>query len=382
MKSIPLVVHLIYKLDFGGLETMMVERINRMPAEKYRHAIICLTDYTEFSKKISKQNVQLFSLHKSPGLSLTTHFRLWQLLRQLRPAIMHSYNLSAIEYAAVAMLARVPVRINGAHGRDSNDPDGSNKKHNFLRRMLTPLHATYYAVSDDLKNWLTNIIGVPDNKNRLLTNGIDIEKFCPETKPDALNEISERYDNCIVFGTVGRIQAIKDHSNLIDAFILLLKIAPQHRHRMRLVIVGDGPLLLSLQTKIAQEGIEDLVWLAGARTDIAELMRGFSVFVLSSIAEGTPVTILEAMASGLPVVATRVGGIPEVVIDGETGRLVPPSDAQALANALVPYLEQSNLAQLQGAAGRMRIEKKYSMNSMVAAYMEMYDDMRATRNKI
>lgn len=379
MKATPLVVHLIYKLDFGGLETMMVERINRMPAEQYRHAIICITDYTDFSQKISKPNVALFCLHKPAGLALATHYHLWRLLRQLRPDILHSYNLSAIEYAAVAALARVPVRINGAHGRDSNDPLGTNKKHNLLRRALIPLHSTYYAVSDDLKNWLTKTIGVPDNKNRLLTNGIDIQRFRPAATAAEANEIHRRFPGCFVMGTVGRIQAIKDHNNLIDAFIALRASMPEHQDKMRLVIIGDGPLLAAMRAKVERAGIAEYVWLPGARTDIAELMRGFSVFVLSSIGEGTPVTILEAMSTGLAVIATRVGGIPELVLEGVTGSLVPPSDAKALASALAGYLTQPDMQARQGEAGRARIEKKYSINAMVSAYLQMYDEMLAKR---
>src|SRR5213595_3145581 len=103
MTDIPLIVHLIYRLDFGGLENLMVERINRMPADAYRHAVICLTDYTGFAEKISKPGVGLYALHKQPGLSLATHAALWKLLRRLQPAILHSYNLSAVEYAPAAL---------------------------------------------------------------------------------------------------------------------------------------------------------------------------------------------------------------------------------------------------------------------------------------
>ncbi|HSY26744.1 MAG TPA: glycosyltransferase, partial [Burkholderiaceae bacterium] len=175
----PLIVHLIYRLDFGGLETLLVERINRMPAEKYRHAIICLTDFTQFSEKITKPDVALFSLHKKPGLSLGTHAKLWKLLRQLKPTILHTYNLATIEYAPAACLAGVPIRINGAHGRDAGDPQGRNRKHNLLRRLMLPWYDCCYANSADLLAWNRAVIGVPEHKSRLLVNGIDTEKFHP-----------------------------------------------------------------------------------------------------------------------------------------------------------------------------------------------------------
>ena len=378
-KNIPLVVHLIYRLDFGGLETLLVECINRMPADKYRHAIICLTDYTDFSKKITKPGVEIFSLHKPPGLAPGTHVSLWRLLRQLKPTILHTYNLSALEYAVAAALANVPVRVHGEHGRDASDPDGSNRKHNLLRRLLLPFYDCYYAVSADLRDWLKTTIGVPDRKNLLLGNGIDTVHFSPPA--GAQRCVSEALPaGCYVIGTVGRMQDVKNHAGLVDAFIRLLALVPEKRAQLRLAIVGDGPLLPSIREKIAAEGIADLVWLPGARTDIADIMRSFSIFVLSSIAEGTPITILEAMATGLPVVSTRVGGVPEVVVDGVTGMLVPASDAEALANAMALYVRQPELAVQHGMAGKERVLRQYSMASMLSAYTTMYDDMLAAKN--
>ncbi|MEO8837746.1 MAG: glycosyl transferase group 1 protein, partial [Herbaspirillum sp.] len=98
MNDAPLIVHLIYRLDFGGLESLLVQCINRLPANKYRHAIVCLTEYTIFSEKITKPDVPIFALHKKPGLGLGMHIAIWQLLRKLKPAILHTYNLSTIEY--------------------------------------------------------------------------------------------------------------------------------------------------------------------------------------------------------------------------------------------------------------------------------------------
>ena len=376
--NIPLVVHLLYRLDFGGLETLMVDCINRMPADKYRHAVVCLTDYTAFSEKITKPDVHIFSLHKAPGLGLGAHVRLWRLLRQLRPTILHTYNLSALEYGLTAAMANVPIRVHGEHGRDASDPDGTNQRHNRLRRWLLPFYDCYYAVSTDLGNWLTTTIGVPDRKKRLLANGIDTNTFHPVV--DAQNKFSEQLPmGCFVIGTVGRMQEVKNHAGLIDAFILLLTLLPEKKSQLRLAIIGDGPLLPILKEKIVAAGIADHVWLPGARTDVAEVMRTFSLFVLSSIAEGTPITILEAMATGLPVVSTRVGGVPEVVIENVTGRLVPPSDPVALANAMAWYVNHPDLVTQHGLAGQARVEKRHGMAAMLSSYTNMYDDMSAAK---
>jgi sugar transferase (PEP-CTERM/EpsH1 system associated) len=368
----PLVVHLIYRLDFGGLENLLVERINRMPAGAYRHAVVCLTDYTGFAQKIRRPDVALHALHKKPGLSLGTHGALYKLLRRMRPAVLHTYNLSAIEYAPVGLLAGVPVRINGAHGRDANDPTGSNRKHNLLRRLMLPFYDCCYANSADMQEWNRAVIGVPEHKSRLLANGIDTDKFAPR---DACASPLPFDHSCIVVGTVGRVQDVKDHATLLKAFLLLRERLPEQRERLRLAVVGDGPLLSALRAQAAAAGVEQQVWLPGARTDVADILRGLSVFAMSSIAEGTPGSALEAMASGLPVVGTRVGGIPEVIDDGVTGYVVPPSDPAAMAAALERYVRDPALAARHGAAGRERVMRNYNMAAMVSAYQSLYDTL-------
>lgn len=370
----PLVVHLIYRLDFGGLESLLVERLNRMCATRYRHAVVCLTEYTAFADKIRRPDVSLHALHKQPGLSPGTHVALFALLRRLNPTIIHTYNLSAIEYAPAALLAGVPVRINGAHGRDHNDPHGRNARHNWLRRLMLPFYDCYYANSAAMVAWNRDVIGVPAAKSRLLSNGIDTAKFRPREHGDASAPVPFG-DDCMVIGSVGRIQQVKDHATLLDAFMLLYEQMPEQRARLRLAIVGDGPLLPALRARVAQAGLEHAVWLPGARADVAEILRGFDVFALASIAEGTPGAALEAMASALPVVGTRVGGIPEVIEEGVTGALVPPSDPQALADALARYAATPGLAAQHGQAGRARVLRHYAMDAMVAAYLGLYDQL-------
>lgn len=366
MDQVPLVAHLIYRLDFGGLETLLVERINRMPASSYRHAVLCLDGFDpRFADRITRAGVEVIELRKRPGLSLETHFRVWQALRRIEPAILHTYNLPAVEYALAGFLAGVPIRVNGAHGRDASDPYGANRLHNWLRRLMTPFYDCCYANSAAMLAWLRVTIGTPAHKTRLLDNGIDTERFNPAPRYDG--------NGAIVIGTVGRIDAVKDHATLVHAFLLLRERVPQLRHRLRLAIVGDGPLLPTIRALTVNEGIAHCAWLPGARTDIPTILRSWRVFANSSIAEGMPASVLEAMACALPVVATRVGGIVDAVGDGETGRLVPPSDPRALADALEPYVRDAALGRWHGAAGRDKVVRHYSMGAMVAAYESMYD---------
>ena len=374
--DIPLVVHLIYRLDFGGLETLLVDCINHMPPERYRHAVVCLTGYTAFADKITRPGVDLYALDKQPGLGLGIHVKLFKLLRQLRPAVLHTYNFACAEYAAPAWLAGVPVRVHAEHGRDASDPQGLNPKHNFLRRALVPFIDRYVPVSHDLHRWLTDVVRIPAAKSELIMNGVDTVRFAPNLPAAATPWAGQ---DVFVIGTVGRLQDVKDQASLIEAFALLVANKPEGRARLRLAVVGDGPLRDKLAQQAQALGVADLVWFPGARNDIPELMRAFDVFALSSIAEGTPVTLLEAMACGLPVVATKVGGIPEVVQDGVNGALVPASNPQALAAALETYVQDDARVAAHGAAARAGIERHYSVAAMVGAYTALYDRLSNTK---
>jgi sugar transferase (PEP-CTERM/EpsH1 system associated) len=366
----PLVVHLLYRLDTGGMETLLVDCINRMPPDRFRHAVVTLAGHTDFARRITNPSVTLHTLDKRPGLSPGTHLAFWKLLRRLKPAVLHTYNLAAIEYHLAALLAGVPTRIHAEHGREASDPDGTNPKHNFLRRLMTPLIATYIPVSRDLRDWLRDTVGVPDAKNMLVPNGVDTQRYCPHG-----TTIDHFGADCFVVGTVGRIQAVKNQRLLVDAFALLRAKLPEHAARLRLAIVGDGPSMDEIRAHVDRTGLGGVTWLPGARADVAAVMRGFSVFALTSIAEGTPVTILEAMATGLPVVATRVGGIPEVVQQGRTGMLTPSGDAAALADALALYVCQPEIGREHGQAGRATIEQCYSINVTVETYSGLYDGL-------
>ena len=382
MHPAPLIVHLIYRLDFGGLENLLVERINRMPAERYRHAVVCLTDYTAFADKISRPDVALYALHKRPGLSPGTHADLWRLLRQLQPAILHTYNLSAIEYAPAALLAGVRVRINGMHGRDAADPEGRNRKHNWLRRLMVPFYDCCYANSADMLAWSRKVVGVPVARSRLLSNGIDTVRFHPRREGESALAVTPFPPEAIVIASVGRIQDVKDHATLVRAFALLRERLPQQRANLRLAIVGGGPLLDALRAQVAAAGLDAVTWLPGARSDVAEILRECALFALPSLAEGTPGSALEAMASGLPVVGTRVGGIPEVVDEGRTGALVAPGDAAAMADALALYCADAALRARHGAAARERVLQHYAMAAMVAAYQSLYDSLVERKYKL
>lgn len=372
----PLVAHVIFRLAVGGLENGLVNLINWMPPERYRHAIICLTDSTEFKLRIQRSDVPIIDLHKRPGHDLGVYVRAWKALRVLRPDIVHTRNLPTLEFLLLAALTLRTSRVHGEHGRDVYDLDGSSRKYGLFRRLAHPFVHHYTAVSSDLARWLTRTVRVPTSKVSHISNGVDVDRFRPRSgfRPGIVPEHLTKPGTVIV-GTVGRMQRVKDQLTLVHAFLLLVQTDPRARERLRLVMIGDGPLREQAIRLLRKAQAESLAWLPGERTDIPDVMQTLDLFVLPSLAEGTSNTILEAMACGLPVVATRVGGTPELVDEGKTGFLVPPADPASLAHAIGRYLNDEALLKAHGEAGRRRVLAQFSKEKMVSGYLAVYDSV-------
>ncbi|MBF0588634.1 MAG: TIGR03088 family PEP-CTERM/XrtA system glycosyltransferase [Magnetococcales bacterium] len=370
----PLVVHLLYRFDIGGLETVLMRLLHRIPADRCRHAIIALTEASDFSKRLRRDDVEIYALHKKPGQDPMVWIRLWKLLRQLQPMVMHSYNLGTIEGVIPAALAGVPIRIHAEHGRDFPDLHGTSRKYKWLRRMLSPLIDSFVPVSRELEVWLRIHVKIPADKIYRIVNGVDSERFHPVEEEEVIfPECVEFADpSCFVIGAVGRLTGVKDHACLLQAFHRLGEMVPEMRPRLRLVLVGDGPLRAALINQAKNLKIADRLWMAGSRDDVTELMRGMHLFVLSSLAEGTALTLLEAMATGLPSVVTKVGDNTALVLENETGLTTPPGDVQALATAMATYLRNPSLAKQHGEAARHRAVEKFNLDAMVKRYLELY----------
>jgi sugar transferase (PEP-CTERM/EpsH1 system associated) len=237
----------------------------------------------------------------------------------------------------------------------------------------------YIALSKDLERYLHEKIRVPAAKVAQLYNGVDTELFHParggrEPLPCAGFAGPDQF----VIGTVGRMQEVKDPVTLARAFVRLLRMVPDGARRLRLVMVGDGQLKEQVLTVLKGAGASELAWLPGERDDVPRIMRGLDLFVLPSISEGVSNTVLEAMASGLPMVATRVGGNPELVDEGTTGRLVPRTDPRALAAAIHGYLVNPDVGRCHGSAARRIAEQRFGLDVMVKNYLDLYDRVLAS----
>jgi sugar transferase (PEP-CTERM/EpsH1 system associated) len=371
----------VHQLAVGGLENGLVNVINRLERGLYRHAVICMTNYTDFSDRIERGDVEMVALHKQSGKDPAAYYRLLETLRRMKPSIVHTRNLPTLEAQAVAAVAGVKARIHGEHGRDVFDLDGTSRKYNLLRKAIRPLVTHYVAVSADLRDWLTRVVGVHPSRVTRICNGVDTEKFHPRAGRRIAGPEGFADPDSFVVGTVGRMAAVKDQTTLVRAFVACVSRSPVAARRMRLVLVGDGPLRAECAELVSAAGLTDRVWMPGERDDVADVLHMLDLFVLPSIAEGISNTILEAMATGLPVVATRVGGTPELV-DQQTGVLVPRSDPEAMAQALASYCDDPRKTACHGRAARRRVEDEFSLTRMVSAYARVYETaLGATANQ-
>lgn len=380
----PLVVHVIHRLDVGGLENGLVNLVNRMSPQRYRHVILCLAGFgATFRQRIARDEVEVVSLDKKPGKDVGVYARFWRQMRRLRPAVVHSRNLGTIDMQWVAAAAGVRHRVHGEHGWDASDPLGQSTRSLRIRRACRPMIHRYVPMSRDISHWLERSVYVAPTRLRQIYNGVDTETFrplsrLPATLASESADAATARDRPLIVGTVGRLDPIKNQESLLRALRSICDNHPSLGRRVKLVIVGDGPLRGNLESASQSLGLADRVAFTGARSDTPEQFRAMDLFVLPSLNEGISNTILEAMATGLPVVAARVGGNPEVVEDGITGTLYDADAGSGLEAAVMHYLSRPDLRCRHGAAGRVRAVKTFGLDAMVQNYLDLYDELLAS----
>lgn len=354
------IVHIVYSLKIGGLERVLVNCINGLPRD-LKHSIICLTEHSKEFASLLPANVNIIDLHKSDGKGLGLHKRVYKLIQQHSPDVVHTYNLAAFEMQFVAWLNRVPIRIHAEHGRDIYDPTGANVKYRILRKVLSFFTHHIVSVSSELHDWLKNDIKISQKKLTLIRNGICTETFKPSQKQ------SEEF----VFGHVGRLSPIKNQGLLLQAFNYARNKDSGFKGSARLKIVGDGECMQSLTHSREHLGLEGSVQFTGAKMDILAQYHSFDAFVMSSLAEGIPMTLLEAMSCGLPAIITTVGGMTEVVND-TVGYSVDSESVEQLGGAMLSMFNNKKTTQTMGEHARARVIEQFSQTNMINAYANLY----------
>ena len=239
MNSAPLIVHVVHRFSVGGLENGVVNLINNLPSDRWRHAVLALTEIDEeFMKRVTRTETGAVALRKKPGHLVAYLPKLHQIFRKLQPAIVHTRNLAALEAQVAAWSASVPVRIHGEHGWDVNDLGGTRRRYRVVRSIYRPFIHHYIALSRHLEAYLSDKVGIPDDRIEQIYNGVDTARFWPSREGRPAIEGCPFEDPAIwLVGTVGRIQAVKDQCNLATAFVRACRIDAQAARRMRLVVL-------------------------------------------------------------------------------------------------------------------------------------------------
>lgn len=348
----------------GGTERQMLELVRRLDRQRFSVHVACFHREGTWLPAVEQHaaSVTEFAIprFRSRGaLRAAAAFRTW--CRRLNLAILQASDLYANIFALpVAAAAGVPVRIGS---RRELNPDKTGAQLAAQRAAYAFAHrvvANSRAAATRLRRE-----GLPARRVVQIANGIDLERFSPAAPRPSLRRLV----------TVARLRPEKGHDTLIDAASAILRAFPD----ATLTIVGDGPLRQTLAARIADRSLGGRVHLAGHAEDVAAVLREHDVFVLASRSEAFPNSVIEAMAAGMPVVATDVGGIPELVEHGRSGLLVPPDRPAVLASAVIELLRRPSFAGALGRKARADVQARYSFDRMVHRFEHLYLTEAAAR---
>jgi len=361
------VLHVVLGLHPGGTERLVIELARRLHADMPA-AVCCLDETGAWAGELLNSGIAVTALARKPGFRPGLARRVAAAAVAHGATVLHAHHYSPFVYGALARIVR-PGRpglrlVFTEHGRLSDA--GPSRKRRLANRALRRLATRVFAVSEDVRQHLV-AEGFGDEDVGVIYNGIEVGPM-PDVAARAgvRRELGATADDFVV-GTIARLDPVKDLGTLLEAVARLGSGAPSPI----LAIVGDGAERGTLEARAASLGIASRTRFLGERDDARRWLAGCDVYANSSISEGVSLTILEGMAAGLPVVATRVGGTPEVVT-GECGLLVPSRDAGALADALRRLAGDAGLRRELGAAARRRVETRFTLERMVREYRDAY----------
>lgn len=362
--SAPSVLQVVLSLGTGGTERLVIDIASRLRS-RFRMAVCCLDEAGACAHDLTERGITVTALGREPGFRPSLACRIAELARRHQAAIIHCHHYSPFVYGRLATLLSPRTKLMFTeHGRLSDGPPSTKRR--LVNPLLSRLPASIFSVSESLRESMI-AEGFPADV-RVIHNGID-----PGPRPTAADRRAARLtigvpQDALVVGTVARLDPVKDLGTAIRGFADLRAM----NARAVLMIAGDGDEREHLQGVARECGLAEAVRFLGNRTDVRRLLPACDIYVNSSISEGVSLTILEAMAAGLPVVATAVGGTPEVVVDRQTGILVGARQPAEIASALLALAASPERRQALGDAARLSIETRFTIDGMVEQYEREY----------
>ncbi|HEV3080285.1 MAG TPA: glycosyltransferase [Gemmataceae bacterium] len=369
------VTHAVLTLEVGGLERIVVDLVREGQRLGQRVSVLCLERPGPLAAQVEALGARVVCTGKPPGLHFSAGGTIRTALQELRPDVLHTHQIGALFYAGrQARALGVPVIVHTEHINNIRK-----EKSKFFRRQrmcwlwwwAAKYARRFFCVSEDIAAELAARRIVPRGKLAVILNGINTEPFRGPFDKNALRHAAGIPADIPVIGTVGRLNEVKRQDLLLRAFACLRA----EYSTSRLLLVGDGPLRDSLRNLSVDLGLADAVHFAGYQNQPERFLAMMDVFALTSRLEGLPLAILEAWAAGLPVVASAVGGVPDVVEHGRTGLLFASGDQDKLAGLLKEMLLHSDRARRLGEAGRQEVLAKYDLHRMAGDYERHYCEL-------
>lgn len=374
--SVGVVFHILVNLVPAGAERMVVNLLRYHNRALYAPVCLCLGTPvgSHYEQEVQSFGIPLYFLGKGQKADWKAFLKLKALFQRYKPVVVHTH-LIGLNYAYPLMiLHRTPVRIHTVHSLAQKEIGIR------VSRIVRTLAFRYrlggvipVAIAQEVRASIEQLYGYKNAP--LIPNGIPTDEYAPDSERRARWRTAHQVEsNAIVISIVARLVELKNHDLLLRAFARLRAGQPVY-----LLIVGDGPLRESLEQQAAHLRIAPRVRFLGLRSDISDILNASDIFTLTSRWEGNPMSVQEAMASGLPIVATAVGGVPELVESGTHGLLVESEDERGLASALQTLIDSPEVRHRMGQAARAHAVKHFDIRNTVRAYEQLYESVLAQR---
>lgn len=367
------VMQVLHTLEVGGAEKLAYDIANRFD-DSFSFSFFCLDGLGYLSDLIKQEGGNVYCFGRKDGWDIRLIREFADLLTREQVDIVHAHQYTPYFYAVLASYfsKRKPKVIFTEHGR--HQPDKVRWKRVLFNKFFLNHTSAFTGVSQFSKDSLVEFEKIPEDRVEVIHNGIDMKRFPKTYNKSAIRKSLDLTDDETVVGIIARLDPIKNHKILIEAISLLTAQFP----KIKLLIVGEGPMMHDLKRYADELKLKDHVRFLGLRKDVPRILMALDIFVLPSTMEAMSVTLLEAMGAALPVVATDVGGNREVVEKHVTGELVFPKDADLLAGAIEFIVSDPGKAHRMGQAGRKRVEELFTFEYMIGQYKKLYERVLGT----
>jgi glycosyltransferase involved in cell wall biosynthesis len=361
------VVYMAHAFVVGGAEEMVLNLVRHLPP-RFEPMVCCIHEAGPIGEEIRRTGTPVAVLGLTPGLRRPGDVNgIRRYLRETHPSIVHTFLRTASLYGRLAaILARVPVVI----GTEVNVYEHKRRAHALAERLLMAGTDRVIASAGSVRDFYVRQVHADPAKVDVVYNAVDFAQGRPTISPREMRVSLGLPTDARVAGVIARLTRQKGHRHLFQALASFPSLAD-----VQLLVIGGGEDSVALEQDATTKGLSGRVHFLGPRRDLGNLLAAMDVFVLPSLWEGLPLSMVLAMSAGVPVIATRVAGIPEVVEDGRTGLLVPPSDPVALGAALTRLFEDPLLRQRLGREASLSVLPRFGIDRYVESMTSLYDTL-------